>query len=437
MSNIVNKMFYSVQNQCQNLHCSGLLCAVSGGADSVCMLHILSDIAHRSAIKLHAAHCNFHLRGEESDRDMKFVEELSAKLGITLHIKHFNVTEYCTTNRVSVEQACRDLRYNWFHKLCQEHNLHRIAVAHNSDDNAETFLLNMLRGSGIAGLCAMISDDGKIFRPMLNFSRKDILNYLNQKKQQYVTDSSNLQSEFRRNFLRNKVLPLIETEWPGAKQSINHTIKNLQSQLPIYNTGIRLAEKEFESNFIPMHLIRTQPQSRALLHTFLIDKCSTPQSMLDEILTVGQNDKPAGRKWATPQGELLMRSNGLYFIPTDNNSKKFEIEIEKLECNADTLAEMRKDRDHYHAYFPTNLPPYIFRVANPKDRIEPLGMKHSQKVARIIKDAHVPPTLWKEIQVMEQTDNGRILWIPGLKRSRHMLLSTKDTEMLRIKVKGH
>ena len=197
-----------------------VLVALSGGADSVALLLVLRALGY----DCHAAHCNFHLRGDESMRDEQFVATLCQSHHINYYVKDFDVPAYCKENGVSVEMACRDLRYAWFKALCREYAYAAIAVAHHRDDNIETFFLNALRGTGIAGLTGIHPKNGAVVRPLLCVSKAQILDYLAAQDQDFVTDSTNAQCEVKRNVLRNKVLPQIYDEFPQAAETINNTI---------------------------------------------------------------------------------------------------------------------------------------------------------------------------------------------------------------------
>ena len=175
-----------------------VILGLSGGADSVALLYVLRNIG----VRIRAVHCNFHLRGAESDRDMNFCIELCRGLDV----------------------PCRELRYEYFHKKLKETGMDRIAVAHHADDNIETLFLNLFRGCGIDGLRGMLPDANNVVRPLLHVTRAEILQYLDVIGQAYVTDSTNLQSDYRRNFIRNELLPLIETQWTGARKAITSTI---------------------------------------------------------------------------------------------------------------------------------------------------------------------------------------------------------------------
>ena len=177
------------------------LVALSGGPDSVALLLVLRELGY----KIEAAHCNFHLRGEESDRDEEFVKSLCNKLDIPFHIIHFDTREYATLHQVSVEMAARDLRYGYFRQLCQDIGAASVCVAHHRDDAVETLLMNLLRGSGIHGLTGIRPKNGAIVRPLLCVSREEIEQYLHSIGQDYVTDSTNLVNDVMRNKIRLEV----------------------------------------------------------------------------------------------------------------------------------------------------------------------------------------------------------------------------------------
>lgn len=201
-----------------------VLVALSGGADSVALLRALCE----AGCHCHAAHCNFHLRGDESMRDERFVRDLCTRLEIPLTVKDFDVAAWQQTHGGSVEMACRELRYAWFEQEREQRQCGVIAVAHHADDQIETVFLNLLRGTGIKGLSGMNRLSGHIWRPLLAVSRQDILDYLSEIGQDFVTDSTNAQNDYRRNRLRNIVLPVIEQQFPHSSERILDTIGNLK-----------------------------------------------------------------------------------------------------------------------------------------------------------------------------------------------------------------
>ena len=199
------------------------LVALSGGADSVALLLLLKN-AH---FNVHAAHCNFHLRGEESDRDEAFCVELCKGLGVELHRAHFDTREYAELHKVSIEMAARELRYRWFEQLRQDIGAAGICVAHHRDDSVETVLLNLVRGTGLRGLTGIQPRNGHILRPLLCVSRAEIEAFLAVKGQKYVTDSTNLEADVQRNIVRLEVLPLLRKLNPAVAENIQRTAENL------------------------------------------------------------------------------------------------------------------------------------------------------------------------------------------------------------------
>lgn len=182
------------------------LVALSGGADSVALLLVLRDLGY----DLHATHCNFHLRGNESDRDEQFCVQICEKLGVPLHRAHFDTHVYAEAHHVSIEMAARELRYQYFRQLKDDIKAKDICVAHHRDDQAETVLMNLMRGAGVQGLTGMAPLNDDIARPLLCVSRQEIEAYLEEKGQDYVTDSTNLVADVNRNKIRLQVIPQME-----------------------------------------------------------------------------------------------------------------------------------------------------------------------------------------------------------------------------------
>ena len=211
-----------------------ILVALRGGADSVALLYIL----HTAGYHCEAAHCNFHLRGKESDRDELFVRQLCERMEIHLHTIDFNTTQYATEKHISIEMAARELRYQWFEKIRKECQADVVAVAHHQDDSIETILLNLIRGTGITGLLGIRPRNGTIVRPLLCINREEIIRYLQNIGQDYVTDSTNLEDEYTRNKIRLNLLPLMQEINPSVKNSLIETSNHLNDVATIYNKVI-------------------------------------------------------------------------------------------------------------------------------------------------------------------------------------------------------
>ena len=197
--------------------------ALSGGADSVALLLLLDEMGY----KVHAAHCNFHLRGTESDRDEAFCESLCLQKNIPFHRIHFDTLMYAETHHVSVEMAARELRYGYFEQLRKDIGATGICVAHHRDDSIETVLMNLIRGTGLRGLTGIQPRNGAVLRPLLGVSRQEIEHFLQERGQDYVTDSTNLVADILRNKLRLQVIPLLQTLNSAAVDNIQRTTENL------------------------------------------------------------------------------------------------------------------------------------------------------------------------------------------------------------------
>ena len=210
------------------------LVALSGGADSVALLLLLKN----AGFNVRAAHCNFHLRGDESDRDEAFCVELCQRLGVELHRAHFDTREYAELHKVSIEMAARELRYKWFEQLRRDIGAAGICVAHHRDDSVETVLLNLVRGTGLRGLTGIQPRNGHILRPLLCVSRAEIEAFLAEKGQKYVTDSTNLEADVQRNIIRLEVLPLLRKLNPAVAENIQRTAENLAEAQLVLNVAI-------------------------------------------------------------------------------------------------------------------------------------------------------------------------------------------------------
>ena len=209
-------------------------CVISGGADSVALLLLLDEMGY----KVHALHCNFHLRGEESDRDERFCEDLCLKKNIPFHRIHFDTLMYAETHKMSVEMAARELRYRYFEQLRKDIGAEGICVAHHQDDTVETVLLNLVRGTGLRGLTGIQPRNGAILRPLLCVTRAEIEAYLATKQQDYVTDSTNLETDFVRNKIRLQVVPLLRQLNPAVSENIVRTAEHLTEAQKVLDTVV-------------------------------------------------------------------------------------------------------------------------------------------------------------------------------------------------------
>ncbi len=409
-----------------------VVAGISGGADSVALLRALVA----SGVDMKALHCNFHLRGEESDRDFRFVETLCERLDVALEVVDFDVEEYRKKNGGSLEMACRELRYNYFEQKRVEFNADRVVVAHNSDDNAETVLLNLLRGSGIAGLRGMKTDTGKIIRPLLNVSRADIEAYLAALSQPFIIDSTNLSSDFRRNFLRNKVIPLIEKEWPEAKRSINKTASIMGKE----EAGINaLTEGIISARILPYNIIKEKDSGKFLLRRFVVSKGGS-DTMVEEIYDcINKAEVRKGARWDCKSGTFVIGKTGLEWLEGKELPEATDLseEFEWIKVkNSDLLiAKIKKERSNDCLWVPIPPTHLSLRTRKKGDRMKPMGMNGSRLVSDIISDSGMTAFEKRDLTVAQHIETGEILWVEKLRRSRLFLISPQDEYVFCIKRK--
>ena len=215
-------------------HGERYIVALSGGADSVALLLIMQELGYT----VEAAHCNFHLRGAESDRDEQFVASLCEARGVVLHRAHFDTQEFAELHKMSIEMAARELRYHYFEQLRHDLRFNGICVAHHRDDNVETVLMNLIRGTGIRGLQGIRPRNGYILRPLLCLSRQDIEQYLHERGQTYVTDSTNLEANVLRNKIRLNIIPQLLDLNAAAVSNIQQTSEYVSRALAVYDDAI-------------------------------------------------------------------------------------------------------------------------------------------------------------------------------------------------------
>ena len=244
-----------------------VLVALSGGADSVALLAVLSALGYDVV----AAHCNFGLRGAESRRDMEHCRRLAADMGVDLYVRHFDVGARMEAAGESTEMACRSLRYEWFEKLIAEEHAQAVAVGHHTEDRAETFFLNLMRGAGITGLTSMNPRNGDVVRPLLELTRKQIEAYLAARSLTFVDDSTNATTDYRRNHIRHKVLPALTEEFPGAVDAIVRSIANLGAARDIYREAVEAKRRQYfaDGATIDLDALASERRADTLLLEFL------------------------------------------------------------------------------------------------------------------------------------------------------------------------
>ena len=396
-----------------------VLVALSGGADSVALLRVLLE----AGFDCRAAHCNFHLRGEESMRDESFVRDLCQRLNVPLTVKDFDVAAWQQKHGGSTEMACRELRYAWFEQERQRQGCGLIAVAHHSDDQVETFFLNLLRGTGIKGLAGMQRLSGSIWRPMLNVSRREILDYLTSIGQGYVTDSTNNENDYRRNQLRNLVLPAIEQQFPQAHERILNTMDNLRDDLDLLTSLVNKILPD--ERHIPIEALCSLSEASTLLY-HRIRQMGFNRDQCQQAIDAARNGH-SGRQF-TGKGYIMhvnrqtldieaIRETPSAEIPVDLRSDLLSPVHVTISRNNAPFSPMMCDGKHTVA-FSTDLldcQRIVLRHWRRGDRIRPFGMQGSKLVSDLFADLKLDHAGKRDTWLLEA--DGDILWVLGHRAS--------------------
>ena len=423
---------YCVHNQLLDSSSKPLV-ALSGGADSVCLLHYLVH----EGFEVEAAHCNFHLRGTESLRDEQFVRNLCESMQVKLHVKDFDTRLYAQNHHISIEMAARDLRYEWFQQLLNITGCNCIAVAHHSDDNIESVLLNLIRGTGLKGLRGIQPKNGQIVRPLLCLSKQEILELLQETGQDYVDDSTNFESHCSRNILRLDVMPLLRNINPGVDNNILKTAENVSDAYGIYEEAIQQHIKECcethdDTLYINKERLREQISPLSVLH-HLMKPLGFNRSQLKQLL------------YQQAQGQWLHTNTHTALVDR-------EAIIVKKKTVEDTqpipIKDCRDIRVSYHPYtsdfvikhnqniayldadkIKGNL---IVRTIKAGDSFHPFGMKGRKLVSDLLTDLKANRLEKQEQKVV--CDDEHILWVIGRRAAEEGRITFDTVNVCRLEL---
>lgn len=411
--------------------------ALSGGADSVCLLSIMRELGY----KVEAAHCNFKLRGEESDRDETFCRKLCEQWNVPFHFTHFDTQDYADSLKISIEMAARNLRYVYFRQLKAALGADAIVVAHHRDDNVETLLLNLLRGTGIKGLTGMQPRNNDIVRPLLCVSRHEVELYLKSNNIVYVTDSSNLIDDVKRNKIRLNVIPLLKEITPAAPENIARTIENLAEAAKMLEAAetksLEECVRECEGiTSVDIDKLNMQSSPEHVLHVLLKKYGFSSQQSID----IYENLKAqVGKKWYSGEYTLVkerdhlligksleQKDNVRMVIPEDGNYRCTEtanIKVERKPKDDDFIVS----REKWCATLDAEKVKFPLTVRNIKegDRFRPYGMKGTKLISDYLTDKRV--NYFKKKNMLVTLDaTGKIIWLIG-ERTSQEAACTNDT----------
>lgn len=409
-----------------------VIVGVSGGADSMALLVALVELGYECV----AVHANYHLRGEESNRDMRHTQEVCARLGVDLYVRDFDVDARRRATGESVEMACRELRYAWMHDLLDRRRAQAIAVAHHREDNIETFLLNLLRGSSIAGLTGMRWRNGYVVRPLLDSTRAEIEEFLASRSVSYVVDSTNAECEYARNRLRNIVLPLLEEQFPGAGRGILESLRLLGENREFYDHAIgQCRDRYLRDGAIDLQqLISEQPQAPLVLYEIIKGlgfNMTHARNILASARGSGLHFSAGSTTLELDRGILSVRAAG-EAAPVQHayevSLTRDVLEPVRILVQSRPVTDFRPDRDPQLAFFDEAMlegnPLFTIRHWQRGDRMQPFGMRGSKLLSDIFAQARLSAAAKRDAWLLLR--NGEIIWAIGIRQSALFSL-TPDT----------
>jgi len=422
-----------------------VIVGLSGGADSVALLSVLHSLGYRCV----AAHCNFHLRGEESMRDECFCRRLCSRIGVEFLVKDFDVVSRRKVSGESVEMACRSLRYQWWDYMIAAYGCKAVAVGHHQEDNVETMMLNMLRGSGLNGMKGMLPKRGNIIRPMLETSRDDILKYLVDVGLEYVVDSTNLENDYKRNRIRNIIIPAIENVFPGAMKAMASSVDRLRDNYELYTDLVdRLGEKYIDnSGKIDVASIVKQERYPKMVLYELISRNGFNMTQVENIIDATDNDgagMASGLMFNAHSMSYLLDRKVLIPVldyKSDLDEPHYIVNFNEppFRCRTLSYSEfcrlkhdgmMVNDKIYFDSEILTGDPVFLTRSWKRGDRIRPYGMKGSKLVSDLLSDAKLSVNDKRNVRILCR--NTEILWVIGLRASSHFAVGPETSEVIEL-----
>lgn len=416
-----------------------ILLAVSGGVDSVIMAHLFKEAGFRFAI----AHCNFQLRGEESERDASFVAGLAQTLDVPFHTVRFDTNGYAENHRISIQVAARELRYEWLENTRQQAGCSLLATAHHMQDNVETVLMNLCKGTGIAGLHGILPKQGHIIRPLLFTQKQQLSDYAAEHAISFVEDSSNITVKYTRNFFRHKIVPVIQEIYPSAVNNIAGSVDRFREAETLYNQALqrhkkRLVEQKGNTVMIAvLKLLKTTPLQTVAWEIFRDYGCTSAQlpQVLELLYTgsgklveTGSHRIIRDRQWLliTPTEEqdvpVIVIEKDRTFVPVSNGKLKIREAGRTPGMNipaSPLIACLDKQAIQY---------PLVLRKWRQGDYFYPLGMRKKKKLSRFFIDQKLSLLQKEKVWVLES--GKRIAWITGMRIDDRFRITDNTTHML-------
>lgn len=434
------------------------LLAVSGGVDSVVLCHLM----HQAGFNFVIAHCNFQLRGPESHRDEQFVKNLSERYQKPLLLKRFNTTDYAEQNKLSVQVAARELRYNWFNQFLDNgalqtagttpmanegHLVNYIVTAHHANDNIETLLMNFFKGTGIAGLHGILPVQGKILRPLLPFKKQRLVEWARHMHLSFVEDSSNTSDKYTRNYFRHQVLPLVQQVFPQAEDNLLSNIARFAEIELLYQQQIagykkKLLVQQANEIHIPVLLLQKQQPLQTIVYE-IVKAFGFSAGQVKDVVALLDSD--TGR-WVQSPSHRIIKNRGWLIIAPHQNQTSEHLVIDAGEkrvhfSGGQLVLDLGERPEHFA--IPASAAeawlnpgaiqfPLLLRRWKTGDYFYPLGMKKKKKLSRFFIDLKLSKTQKEQVWVLEM--NKKIVWVVGWRVDDRFKVLPNTQKLLSIKL---
>ena len=433
-----------------------LLLAVSGGIDSVVLAHLTSKAGYSFGI----AHCNFGLRGEESQRDESFVRELAQALAVPLFIRRFDTKGYAAENKVSIQVAARELRYSWFWEILAgrgREDLQKggadpampfqyLMTAHHKDDNIETVLMNFCKGTGIAGLRGMLPRQERLVRPLLFASREEIEAYAREYKLQWVEDSSNEETKYTRNYFRKAIIPAMDKIFPQVRENISNNIERFKEVAELYSQAVEVIKKkliEVSGSEVRVPVLKLEKSSprRTLIYEIIKEYGFTAHQVeeVEKLLT-----SESGRYITSSSHRVLRNRAWLIISPlavikdqivvVTQEEEEAIFDESRLRLKWLEGGEVKLSTDNSMATLDASEIqfPLIIRKWKEGDYFYPLGMRKKKKLARFFIDLKLSKLDKEKVWVVES--HKKIVWVIGYRIDDRFKITPHTSKVLQLSI---
>ncbi len=447
---------------------SKLLLTVSGGIDSIVLTHLLHQLGYTVSI----AHCNFCLRGNDSDKDQQFVHQTASMLNIPFYVTHFNTKQHAKQHKLSIQEAARNLRYNWFEEMRKQYDLDYILTAHNLNDSLETFLINLTRGTGLKGLTGIANINKKIIRPISSFTRREITDFAIENKIIWREDKSNADIKYTRNKIRHQVIPVLEKLNPNLLDSFKQTLNNLQGTEDIVKDAIdnivekenrekreenrdRATNNEQHSKLKTQHSIfniqnltfKIKSNPKAYIHELFSPYGFANSTDIENILTAQSGKQLFSKTHRLIKNRdylLLVKKNQKLSVEKqegfviNENDIEFNIQHSKFKIQNSSFSNQHSKISIQHSKFNAVIDkdllnfPLIVRKWQKGDYFYPKGMQGKKKLSKYFKDEKL--SLLEKENIWLLLSNNKIVWIIGMRQDNRFIITNKTSNITTITI---